>query len=225
MKQLIQNLRTGQLEVEEVPPPTLTAAGVLVRNVYSLISSGTERTTVSTGQSSLLGKARSRPDLVAQVLLNVKREGVVATYQKVMTRLGQPKALGYSSAGVVVQTVGDADEFKPGDRVACAGGGYACHAEVIFVPRNLCVPIPAGVDFRDAAFTTVGAIAMQGARQAEVTVGDHVAVIGLGLVGILTVQILKGAGCQIVGLDINPNALALAKELGADQTLLITDPK
>src|SRR5262249_9754637 len=109
--------------------------------------------------------------------------------------------------------------------VACAGGGYACHAELIFVPRNLCVPIPDGVDFREAAFTTVGAIAMQGVRQAEVAVGDHVAVIGLGLVGILTVQILKSAGCQIIGVDINPKALALAQELGAHQTLLITDPK
>jgi predicted dehydrogenase/threonine dehydrogenase-like Zn-dependent dehydrogenase len=225
MKQLIQNLRTGQLEVEEVPPPTLTAPGVLVRNVYSLISSGTERTTVSTGQSSLLGKARSRPDLVSQVLLNVKREGVVATYQKVMTRLNKPKPLGYSSAGVVVKTFGDTDEFKTGDRVACGGGDYACHAELIFVPRNLCVPVPVGVDFREAAFTTVGAIAMQGVRQAEVTVGDYVAVIGLGLVGILTIQILKSAGCRVIGLDINPNALALAEDFGADETIVISDPK
>jgi predicted dehydrogenase/threonine dehydrogenase-like Zn-dependent dehydrogenase len=225
MKQLIQNLRTGHLEVEEVPPPTLTAPGVLVRNVYSLISSGTERTTVSTGQSSLLGKARSRPDLVRQVLQNVKREGVALTYQKVMTRLNKPKALGYSSAGIVIKAIGDTDEFKPGDRVACGGGDYACHAELVFVPRNLCVPVPADVDFREAAFTTVGAIAMQGVRQAGVTIGDYVAVIGLGLVGILTVQILKSAGCQVIGFDINADVLALAEDFGADKTILITDPK
>src|SRR5215813_340710 len=225
MKQVIQNLKSGELRVEEVPPPTLAAPGILVRNAYSLISSGTERSTVSTGQSSLLGKARSRPDLVAQVLQNVKREGVVATYQKVMTRLNKPKALGYSSAGVVVKTVGDTDEFKPGDRVACGGGDYACHAEMIFVPCNLCVPVPMGVDFREAAFTTVGAIAMQGVRQAEITVGDYVAVIGLGLVGILTIQILKSAGCRVIGLDINPDALALAVDFGADETIVISDPK
>jgi predicted dehydrogenase/threonine dehydrogenase-like Zn-dependent dehydrogenase len=224
MKQLIQNLRTGRLDVEEVPPPSVLGTGVLVRNVYSLISSGTERSTVSTAQSSLLGKARSRPQLVSQVLHNVKREGVLATYQKVMTRLEKPKALGYSSAGLVIKAVGEIDEFRPGDAVACAGADYAHHAEFIFVPKNLCVPIPAGVDFREAAFTTVGAIAMQGVRQAEVTVGDCVAVLGLGLVGTLTVQILKAAGCQVIGLDINPDALASAEEFGVDKTILITDP-
>src|SRR5262245_24622510 len=139
MKQVIQNLKSGELRVEEVPPPTLAAPGILVRNAYSLISSGTERSTVGTGQSSLLGKSRSRADRVAQVLQNVKREGMVATYQKVMTRLNKPKALGYSSAGVVVKTFGDSDDFKVGDRVACGGGDYACHAEMIFVPCNLCV--------------------------------------------------------------------------------------
>jgi len=225
MKQLIQNLRTGHLEVEEVPPPALTAPGILVRSKYSLISSGTERSTVSTGQSSLLGKARNRPDLVYEVLQNVKREGPLATYQKVMTRLDRPKALGYSLAGIAVETVGDGDEFQPGDRIACAGAEYANHAEFVFVPKNLCVAVPDDVDFQEAAFTTVGAIAMQGVRQAEVTVGECVAVIGLGLVGILTVQILKAAGCQVVGLDINPDALASAREFGGDEILLISDLK
>jgi predicted dehydrogenase/threonine dehydrogenase-like Zn-dependent dehydrogenase len=225
MKQLVQNLRTGQLEVEEVPPPSPAGSGILVRNVYSLISSGTERSTVNTAQSSLIGKARSRPDLVAEVLRSVKRDGVVATYQKVMTRLGKPKALGYSSAGVVYETVGEIDEFKQGDLVACAGADYAYHAELVFVPKNLCVSVPDGVDLREAAFTTVGAIAMQSVRQAEVSVGDRVVVIGLGLVGILAVQILESAGCQVIGLDIDSAALALAHELGADQVVLSTDPK
>jgi polar amino acid transport system substrate-binding protein len=225
MKQLIQNLKTGELKVEEVPPPLLKTSGVLVRNVYSLISAGTERSTVKMGQSSLLGKASRRPDLVGEVLHNIQREGMINTYHKVMNRLDTPKALGYSSAGVVIETSGDIEELKPGDRVACAGSDYASHAEVVFIPKNLCIPIPPEVSFREAAFTTLGAIAMQSIRQAEATVGDCVTVIGLGLVGLLTVQILKTSGCQVIGLDINPDTLELAKELGAEKTLLINDPK
>jgi predicted dehydrogenase/threonine dehydrogenase-like Zn-dependent dehydrogenase len=223
MKQLIQNLRTGCLEVEEVPPPTATEAGVLVRNAYSLISAGTERTTISTEQRSLLAKAHSRPELIGELMHNVKQEGMLATYQKIKIRLDKAKPLGYSSAGVVVKTFGEIAEFKPGDPVACAGADHAYHAELVFVPSNLCVPVPSGVDLRVASFTTVGAIAMQGVRQAEVTVGDCVAVIGLGLVGILTVQILKSAGCHVIGLDIRSDALASAEDCGADRTIMITD--
>ena len=216
MKQVVQNYRTGELKVDELPPPALKPGGVLVRTSYSLISSGTERTAVETAQSSLVGKARSRPDLVRQVLDSFKREGLSSTYEKVRAKLSQSKALGYSASGVVTAVGRDATEFHVGDRVACAGGGYASHAEFIFVPRNLSCRIPEGVTQEAACYTTVGAIAMQGIRQANPSLGECVAVIGLGLVGQLTVQLLKAAGCQVLGFDIDPDACELALKSGAD---------
>ncbi len=216
MKQVVQNYRTGQLSVEELPPPALKPGGVLVRTVWSLISAGTERQTIETAQSSLIGKARSRPDLVKQVLSNLKREGIESTYEKVKTRLNQLKPLGYSAAGVVTQVGREAGEFRPGDRVACAGAGYASHAEVVYVPKNLCCKVPDAVPLESACYTTVGAIALQGVRQADPQLGETLAVIGLGLVGQLTVQLLKAAGCQILGVDIDDNACELAKRSGAD---------
>src|SRR5919109_923114 len=225
MKQIIQNFKTGELKIEEVPQPALKRGGVLVKNIFSLISAGTERSTVSTGQSSLLGKAIKRPDLVDLVLHNVRRDGMINTYQKVIHRLDTPKALGYSSAGVVIEASNDVTEFQSGDRVACAGDGYACHAEVVFVPKNLCIRLPQEVDFKEAAFTTLGSIALQGVRQAEVVVGDYVAVIGLGLVGLLTVQLLKVSGCRVIGIDINADTLVLARELGADKIILSSEPR
>jgi predicted dehydrogenase/threonine dehydrogenase-like Zn-dependent dehydrogenase len=224
MKQLIQDLKTGELRVEEVPPPALRASGVLVRNCYSLISAGTERVSVSAAQTSLLSRARTSPELVNKMLQNIKREGISTVYQRVMNRLGMPKTLGYSSAGVVIARSPDIDDLKPGDRVACAGEGYASHAEVVFVPKNLCVPIPHNVGFKEAAFTTLGAIALQGVRQAEVSPGGYVAVLGLGLVGLLTVQILKAFGCRVIGFDISQDALVLSQQLGADLTIHSTDP-
>src|SRR5262245_60420830 len=165
MKQVVQNFRTGELKVDEIPPPVLRPGGVLVRTAYSLISAGTERTTVKTAQSSLIGKAIERPDLVRQGLDTLRREGVKATYLKVKSRLEQIRPLGYSASGVV-QAVGDnVDEFRVGDRVACAGVGYASHAEVIFVPKNLCVTLPETVSLEAGCYTTVGAIALHGVRQ------------------------------------------------------------
>ena len=216
MKQVVQNFRSGQLKVEELPPPALRPGGVLVRTVCSLISAGTERTIIETAQSSLIGKARSRPDLVRQVLDSFKREGLSSTYEKVKARLSQSKALGYSASGIVTAVGRDAQEFRVGDRVACAGGGYASHAEVNFVPRNLCCKLPEAVSQESACYTTVGAIALQGIRQADPRLGEAVAVIGLGLVGQLTVQLLKAAGCQVLGVDIDHAACELAKKSGAD---------
>lgn len=216
MKQVIQNFKTGDLSVGEVPPPALRPGGVLVRTVRSLISSGTERGTVSVGQSSIVGKARQRPDLVKQVIDNVRREGVAATMQKVRTRLESLKPLGYSAAGVVAAVGEGVTELKVGDRVACAGAGYASHAEVLFVPKNLCARIPDGVSFDDAAYTTVGAIAMQGVRQADVRLGETVTVVGLGLIGQITVQLLRAAGCRVVGVDLDPRAVVRARASGAD---------
>ena len=216
MKQVVQNFRTGELIVEELAPPALRPGGVLVRTACSLISAGTERTIVETAQSSLIGKARGRPDLVRQVIDTFKREGLSSTYEKVKAKLSQSKALGYSASGIVTAVGRDAQEFRVGDRVACAGGGYASHAEVIFVPRNLCCKLPENVSQESACYTTVGAIALQGIRQADPRLGEVVAVIGLGLVGQLTVQLLKAAGCQVLGVDIDQAACELAKRSGAD---------
>lgn len=216
MKQVVQNFRSGQLKVEDLPPPALRPGGVLVRTSFSLISAGTERTTVETGQSSLIGKARSRPDLVRQVVETFKREGLVSTYEKVKARLSQTRELGYSVSGVIYEVGRDAQEFRVGDRVACAGAGYASHAEVIYVPKNLCCKAPDNVSLESACYTTVGAIALQGVRQADPRLGEAVAVIGLGLVGQLTVQLLKAAGCRVLGIDIDESACDLAKESGAD---------
>lgn len=216
MKQVIQNFRTGELKVDELPPPALRPGGVLVRSAYSLISAGTERSAVETAQSSLIGKARGRPDLVRQVLDTVRREGLKSTYEKVKARLSRSSALGYSVSGVVTEVGRDAGEFRVGDHVACAGAGYASHAEVVFIPKNLCCKLPGEVSLASACYTTVGAIALQGVRQAGPRLGEAVAVIGLGLVGQLTVQLLKAAGCRVLGVDIDPAACELAKKSGAD---------
>lgn len=218
MLQVIQYQKTGKITVEDLPAPKLNGGGVIVRNEYSLISAGTERSSVETAQATMIGKARLRPDLVRQVMDNYRREGLTATYQKIQNRLDNYKDLGYSSAGVVVESA--CPEFAPGDRVACGGVGYAAHAEVIYVPRNLVVRIPDTVGTDQAAFTTVASIAMQGVRQAEVQVGERIVVIGLGLVGLLTVQILKAAGCAVLGLDISPRNMELARKLGCDQVCI-----
>lgn len=218
MLQAIQYQKTGELHVKELPAPELKPKMIVVHTQASLISAGTERTSVSTARASMMEKIRTRPDLVKQVVDMAKREGLMSTMEKVRTKLDSYKALGYAAAGVVLES--STDEFAPGDRVACAGGGYASHAEVIAVPRNLAVKIPDGVSFDEAAFTTLGAIALQGVRQADVRLGEAVAVIGLGLLGQLTVQLLKAAGCRVIGLDINERQFELAREFGADALAL-----
>jgi predicted dehydrogenase/threonine dehydrogenase-like Zn-dependent dehydrogenase len=221
MKQVLQNNKTGELKVEEVPHPILMPRGVLVRNEYSLISKGTERTKVDFARKSMVTKAKSRPDLVKQVLKNVKKEGWVTTFKKVMNRLESSAPLGYSSAGEVIAVGELAEGIKVGDKVACAGAGYANHAEIVSVPLNLCAKIPENVSCRQACFTTLGAIALQGIRQAEVNLGENVAVIGLGILGQLTVQMLKASGCQVFGLDIDEEMVNLAKNSDADFGLVI----
>jgi len=216
MKQLVQNYKTGELRVEEVPLPALKPGGVLVRNVFSLISTGTEKAKIELAEKNLLAKAKEKPEQARQVLETLKKEGIVNTYRKVIAKLEAPSPLGYSSAGIVIEVGREVDEFKAGERVACAGAGYAVHAEIIFVPKNLCVKIPDGVGFDCAAFTTLGAIAMQGVRQAQLTLGETVVVIGLGVVGQLTVQIVKAAGCKVMGIDIDAWKAGLAKGLGID---------
>ncbi len=216
MKQVIQNFKTGALYVGEVPLPNISRGLVLVENKFSLISAGTERSTVKVAKANLLEKARQRPDLVAQVLQNVKKEGLKSTIQKVKTKLESLKALGYSTAGVVKASMDTNGLFKPGDRVACAGLDYASHSEIVSVPQNLIAKIPDEVSFEEASFTTLGAIALQGVRQSEPTLGDHVCVVGLGLLGQITCQLLKANGCQVFGVDLSPELTSLAAKISVD---------
>jgi predicted dehydrogenase/threonine dehydrogenase-like Zn-dependent dehydrogenase len=214
MKQLLQNIRTGKATIEDVPVPAPREGQALVRVQASLVSAGTERMVVEFAEKSLVGKARSRPDLVKQVLDKARREGLVNTAQAAFNRLDQPMALGYSSAGTIVTLGKNMQGFKVGQRVACAGGGYAVHAEYNVVPRNLLTPLLKNVDFESAAFTTLGAIALHGFRLAEPQIGENIAVIGLGLLGLLTIQIASAAGCNVLGIDLDPKRIALTTSLG-----------
>lgn len=216
MKQVLQSYRTGELRIADVPVPQCLSGGVLVRTRYSVISAGTERMLAELAKKNLVAKARARPDLVRRTMEKARSEGIKPTVEQVFAKLDEPVALGYSAAGDVIEAGHDAGGLKPGDRIAAAGGGYATHAEFNFVPRNLCVRIPEGVSRADAAFTTLGAIALQGVRQADPLLGERVVVVGLGLLGLLTVQILKANGCAVLGADLNPARARLAEELGAD---------
>ncbi len=215
MKQVAQNYRSGVLSVVDVPPPSCAPGGVLVRTLCSLISTGTELMKVSESKMSLLGKARARPDQVRKVVDTVAQQGPVSAYKKAMNRLDSYTPLGYSLAGVVVEVGRGAEEFSVGQVVACAGNEYAFHAELNWVPVNLCVPVPDGVAPRLAAFATVGAIAMQGVRQGTPQLGDTACVIGLGLVGQLVVQLLVASGVRVVGLDVVADRCRLAEKAGA----------
>ena len=214
MKQLLQNMRDGKTIVEDVPVPTPREGMALVKTAASLVSAGTERMVVEFAEKNLIGKARSRPDLVKQVLDRARREGLITTVQAAFNRLDQPMALGYSSAGTIVALGKNMPGFKVGQHVACAGGGFAVHAEYAVVPRNLLTPLPKHVDFESAAFATLGAIAMHGFRLAEPQVGERVAVIGLGLLGLLAAQIASAAGCNVLGIDLDPRRIKLASSLG-----------
>ena len=218
MKQLLQDARTGDLTVAEVPAPQLLPGCVLVRVAASLVSAGTERASSEFASKSLLGKAKARPDLVRDVLRKLRRDGVLSTLQAVRSRLDQPQALGYSSAGTVIAVGDGVTGISVGDRVACAGAGYAVHAELACVPRLLVAKIPEGRDvaLEEAAFGTVGAICLHGLRTAEVSLGDTVAVIGLGLLGQLTVQLLRAAGCRVFGMDLVQQRADLAIVSGAE---------
>jgi predicted dehydrogenase/threonine dehydrogenase-like Zn-dependent dehydrogenase len=218
MKQVLQHARTGEISVAEVPSPKLLAGCVLVRVAASLVSAGTERASSEFASKNLLQKAKARPDLVREVIAKVQRDGMFSAVSAVRSRLDQPAALGYSSAGTVVAVGEGVTDINVGDRVACAGAGYAVHAECACVPRLLVAKIPAesNVSFDESAFTTVGAVALHGIRTADVKLGDVVAVIGLGLVGQLTVQMLKAAGCRVLGTDLVRERVELARGLGAD---------
>ncbi|MGR6974235.1 bi-domain-containing oxidoreductase [Streptomyces cynarae] len=215
MKQVVQNYKSGELAVLDVPVPGCKPGGVLVRSAYSLISTGTELMKVSEAGMSMLGKARSRPDQVAKVMQSVATNGVPATYRKVMGKLDSYTPLGYSLCGVVEQVGAGIDDVKVGDLVACAGNEHALHAELNWVPKNLYAPVPDGLAPRHAAFGTVGSIALQGVRQGESRLGEVALVIGLGLIGQLVVQLLAASGVRVVGADPDPARCELAERLGA----------
>lgn len=214
MKQLLQNMRDGKAVVEDVPAPIPKPGMVLVKTGASLVSAGTERMVVEFAGKSLLGKARARPDLVRQVVDKARREGALSTLEAAFNRLDQPMALGYSSAGTIVEVGAGAQGFKAGQRVACAGGGYAVHAEYAAVPVNLAAPLPEGVSFEAGAFGTLGAIALHGFRLARPQIGETVVVIGLGLLGLLSAGIARAAGCRVLGVDLDPARVALAEKFG-----------
>ena len=220
MKQVLQNRKTGRPFVGEVPVPALQRGRVLVRTVASLISAGTERASVELVSKGLFQEARQRPDLVKAVVAKVKSEGLLNTFASVRDKMAASSTLGYSAAGIVAEVADDVTEFHIGDRVACAGVGFASHAEVLSVPKNLCVHLPDEVSFEAGAFGTLGAIALQGVRLAEPTLGESIVVIGLGLVGQLTIQLLKANGCRVFGLDLDLARVALAIELGADRAVV-----
>jgi predicted dehydrogenase/threonine dehydrogenase-like Zn-dependent dehydrogenase len=216
MKQIVQNPGSGKLELVEVPVPAVGPGLVLVRNQFSVVSPGTEKTAIDFARKSLLGKARSRPDLVRQVLRKLSQEGPLPTYRTVMNRLDVPQPLGYSTAGVVERVGEGVAGFAPGDRVACAGAGYANHAEWVAVPENLVARVPDALPLDKAAFATLGAIALQGLRVAAPTLGEIAAVIGLGLIGQIAVQLLRANGCRVLGIDVDAARVQQARDQGAE---------
>jgi predicted dehydrogenase/threonine dehydrogenase-like Zn-dependent dehydrogenase len=215
MKQIAQNYKSGELAVLDVPAPTCRPGGVLVRSLFSLISTGTEMMKVSEASMSMVGMARARPDQVRKVLDQVQQQGVVTTYKKVMNKLDSYTPLGYSLCGVVTEVGRGAEEFTVGQLVACAGNEQALHAEYNWVPVNLCAAVPDGVAPEHAAFATVASIAMHGVRRGEVQLGETAVVIGLGLIGQLVVRLLVAAGVQAVGVDPVEARCRLAEKAGA----------
>lgn len=215
MKQVVQNYKSGELALLDVPEPACKPGGVLVRTLYSLISTGTELMKVSEASKSLLGKAKARPDQVAKVMQSVATNGLAATYRKVTSKLDSYTPLGYSLCGVVTAVGDGITDVSVGSLVACAGNEHALHAELNWVPKNLYAPVPTALSPQHAAFGTVGSIAMQGVRRGEPQLGDVALVIGLGLIGQLVVQLLVASGVTVVGVDPDPKRCALAESVGA----------
>ncbi|MCH7527460.1 MAG: bi-domain-containing oxidoreductase, partial [Planctomycetes bacterium] len=211
MKQVLQALRSGEIEAADVPCPRVSPGHLLIQTRASLISAGTERVIVEFSKASLAAKARQKPERVKQVLDKIRTDGLLPTLEAVFARLDQPMPLGYCNAGVVVEIGRGVENFKPGDGVVSNGQ----HAEIVNVPVNLCAKTPDGVPDEQAAFTVLGAIALQGIRLLNPTLGESIVVTGLGLVGLLTVQLLVANGCRVLGIDIDPSRLKLAEQFGA----------
>lgn len=223
MQQFTQKLKDGTMRIVEVPVPSLQKGGILVRNHYSLVSAGTERSTVKAARKSLIGKAKERPQQVKQVIETLKSQGPVQTYRAVMKKLEALSPLGYSCAGEVIEVASDVSGFVVGDLVAC-GGLTASHAEVVAVPVNLCVKLELDTDLKTAAYNTLGAIAMQAVRQADLRLGETCVVVGLGLLGQLAGQLLRASGVKVIGVDIDPDMAALAEKKSVDIAFVRTSP-
>ncbi len=219
MKAVVQDLKSGKMHVGEVPPPALRPGGVLVRVRRSLISLGTERAVIELARKGPLGKAQDRPDLARKVINKARQEGYWSTFQVVQNLLNAPIPLGYSCAGEVLAVGAGAPEFRVGDRVACAGLNFANHAEVDYVPRNLAVVMPEGLDFDAACFVAVGAVALQGVRLAEISLGDRVVVMGLGMVGQICAQLARSAGATVIAVDPDTGKHAGVRALGVDHVV------
>jgi len=224
LKQLTQKLKNGEMQVLEMPLPVIGPGTVMVKNHYSLISSGTEGSSVTAARKSLIGKAKERPQQAKQVLDTLKKQGPVQTYRAVMKKLDAYSPLGYSSAGEVIEVGACIQDISVGDKVACGGGDYANHAEIISVPSNLCVKLPENADLKRAAYNTLGAIALQGIRQADLRLGESCAVIGLGLLGQLTCLMLRAGGIRTFGIDIDPDAVETASKHCCDEAWIRPSP-
>ena len=216
MKQLVLDISSGETKVVEVTEPSVRNGGIIVKNFYSVISIGTEKSIVNFAKKNIIGKARNRPDLFKAFLEKAKRDGIIVAYQQAQRRLEQYLPLGYSSAGIVDKISEDVKDFKIGDRVACAGAEFAWHADKISIPKNMVTKVPDEVDLKDASFATISSIALNGFRCANPELGHTIVIIGLGLIGLLTVQIAKAAGCKVIGIDLDERKVKLALELGAD---------
>lgn len=225
MKQVVQTLKDGKIRVLDVPPPVPGHGMILVKNRYSLISPGTEGSTIRVARKSLLGKAKERPQQVKQVLDVLRQQGPVQTYRSVRKKLDAYSPLGYSSAGEVLGAATDVKGFHAGDLVACGGAGYANHADIVAVPQNLCVKLQANSDLKKASYNTLGAIALQGVRQADLKIGESCVVIGLGLIGHITALILRAGGVKVIGIDIDPTNVSLAGEHCADLAFVREEPE
>src|SRR5690606_10511953 len=210
MKQIIQSFKTGDTILEEVPAPMVKPGTVLIQTTRSLVSLGTERMLVEFGKSNLISKARQQPDKVKQVLDKIKTEGLMPTLEAVFNKLGEPLPLGYCNVGRVVAVGKGVSEFNVGDRVASNGA----HAEYVNIPKNLVAYIPENVSDEEAAFTVVGSIGLQGIRLCNPTFGETIVVIGLGLIGLLTAELLAANGCRVIGVDLDSRKLELARAKG-----------
>lgn len=212
MKQVFQSLKNGTISVDDIPSPAIKSGHILIRTSKTLISSGTERTLLEFGKSNYLGKALQQPEKVKQAIDKIKVDGIIATYESISNKLNEPIQLGYCNVGKVIQVGNNVKGFKIGDRVISNGN----HAEIVNVPKNLCAKIPSNVSDNEAVFSVIGAIALHGIRLSKPTIGEKFAVIGLGLIGLLSLQILKSHGCKAIGFDYDQERLNLAKSIGFD---------
>jgi len=221
MRQLL--VRRGRISVENIPAPLIVSGHILVDVAYSLISVGTELNIVEQSGKSLINRAKEQPEKVSKVIKYLRNQGINKTVAELRRQLNVVSPVGYSCSGIVIQVGKGVGHIYPGDQVACAGAGIANHAEIVLVPRNLLVKVPEGCDLKAAASVTLGAIAMQGVRRADPRLGEVVSVIGLGLLGQLTVQLLKSSGCRVIGFDLDARRVTIARQMGADHAFISTE--